>query len=193
MAETIIELAGPHCETIMFGPTGEARLRGRWTHAITAGKSVHESLAALHAAAPGGVIPGLCLGIDPRERRVRRFDPMHPTDGTADGKACWAAIEPILKRYAENFAAMKPWNSIARENVSDDELKTWIFYARKLIDEGLAVHASGPQLPSLEDCKKLPGAVIVKTWMGGATTSGDKKMFAVEREAAHAGSKQQAA
>lgn len=169
MAETIIEIAGPHNEHALFGPLGE-RLRGRWNAHALSGRSAHESLAALHAALPEGYIPGICLAIDPAKQTGRRFDPLKETD---EGRAIWQAIEPVLQQYAEFLKGGQPWDETVVRDLSPDALKTWVYDMRNLIDCGLARHISGPELPSLEKIREFVGARKLHNWIGPRSRTAD--------------------
>jgi hypothetical protein len=162
VAETIIEVAGGNNESVLFGQTGE-RLRGRWSAHKLAGRSSHESLAALHAALPDGHIPGICLAIDPAKRTARRFDPLRETE---EGQRCWKAMGPVMKDYAAFLPAGQPWDTMEVANMTDDQLKTWAYDMRNFLDCGLARHVSGSELPALEEIRAMKGARVQHNWMG---------------------------
>jgi len=160
MAETIIEIAGPNNESVVFDPVGQ-RLRGRWSHVATAGHTIHESLAALQRAAPE--IPGIYIALDPQARTARVFDPLKETE---EGQRIWSLIQPVLTTYEAFLNNGRPWDTQVYENLTPDQVKTWAFEIRNVLDCGYGRMVSGPEPPPLATIKAMPGGRFVRSYMG---------------------------
>jgi hypothetical protein len=151
MPSYTIESASAKNRRHLFAPLGQT-LRGRWTIAATAGLATSSALATLHANAPE--IPGIHVTLDTDKRSARVWDPLKET---ADGRAIWARIEPVLQQNPTDLPQGKPWPETTRENLSVNDLKTWLFCMRSAVDAGHA-RMVGTPLPSLEEIRAMPGA-----------------------------------
>lgn len=150
-----IEVCSPKNHGLFWALTG-TKLRGHWSHRVSAGVTVHDALAAIHRAAPE--IPGICLEVDVTERVARQYDPLNETD---EGRAIWRAIEPLLK--GSPFGEMRRWDLWERPNLTNDELKTWLHHMRYAVDNGWAVLVAGsPQLPTLDAIAQMPGGRLTQ-------------------------------
>jgi len=159
MAQYIVEIAAPRNRNVRFGPTLE-RLRGRWSHTVTGGRSVHESLSRLHMVAPE--IPGIYLSLDTKIREAKRYDPLRETE---EGRRLWVQIEEVCDLYHEYFGRRKPWDTAVYPNMHANDMKTWLFEMRKLVDAGLARPVSGSDpLPDLDKIRQLPGGRMTNFW-----------------------------
>jgi hypothetical protein len=159
VAEIIIEIAAPLNRQVRFGPTGET-LRGHWSHAVTGGRSVHESISQLHSVAPE--IPGIYLSLDVHARVAKRYDPLRDTE---EGRQLWAKIDDVLKRFPEALGQMQPWDAAVYTELDDNQVKTWLYEMRKLVDDGLARVVPGSMpMPDRERIRTLPGGRQAEFW-----------------------------
>lgn len=152
MAETVIEIYGECNRSVHFGLENR-RLRGHWSLRVSAGFATAPEFAQLQSTAPE--IPGICIGLDIDKRTARIFDPLRETQA---GRELWRQIEPILNQHPDVLPKGKPWPEVKRDRLTDDEVKTWAFEMRSILDCGLGKYVSGPELPDAESIKsQMPG------------------------------------
>jgi hypothetical protein len=150
--EITIEVCGPNNERAKFIPTSEM-LRGRWRALAIARFDTHSFLKQLMSRV--SEIPGICLAIDVEKAIGRRFDPLKET---AEGRKIWKDVESILKEFESNIGAMRPWPEARYERMGPDQIKSWLYYMRRMIDGKKAVYAFGSQeLPTIQQIAELPG------------------------------------
>jgi hypothetical protein len=152
--KVVIEIAGPRNESHTFKPLMR-RLRGRWDTANVAQKDKAESLKAISTV---HFIPGIHISLDVDKKTGVVFDPLaEPKDGgTPEGHAIWEKIKPIMSQYPSFFSPTKPWPQSVKENMSQDEIKTWLYEMARTVEAGYARVVSG-ELMSSEEARKLPG------------------------------------
>lgn len=155
LSEISIEICGPQNECVMFDPT-QNKLRGRWSHHVSSGRSMHESLSRVQAAS--SVIPGMCVAITPQAASGRIFDPLRETEA---GRDIWKRIAPILKAFENFFENGRPVPQKDFASLTADDIKEWLFRMRQLVDTGMAVLTpeSAP-LPTLAEIVAMPGKVL---------------------------------
>ena len=54
---------------------------------------------------------------------------------------------------------VKPEADVERTGLTDDQVKTWCYWCRRLVDAGQAVAADGGRVPSMDEVKKMPGEI----------------------------------
>lgn len=153
MPEITIEIASKNSNRVVFKPLLSKPLRGRWTIASTGGESTAEVLRQLMAVAPE--IPGIRIAIDPQKRQARVYDPL----GLPENKTLQEEIARVLNNHQQWGWGAAPWPTATRDEMSANDIKTWLYEMRRLVDSGLAVIVSGSAtLPSLAEIRsKAPG------------------------------------
>jgi hypothetical protein len=140
-----IEVATPQNGNLLWKPTARV-LRGRFDKANIPYSQLPEHFAQWP------VLPGLYIRIDARRRTAEIVDPMSLPEHAE-----------LLKRF--NFlqkgqSAFRvesgPEEPQRFEGMTDTQLKTWLYNARRAVDASFAVVRSG-NLPTLEEIARLPG------------------------------------
>lgn len=150
--EITIEAEGELNRSTLFRPT-MSKLRGAWLGANVPGVDCHQSLAQLMAKVPR--IPGHRVSVNLETRTLRVYDPLHETD---EGKAIWAQIKPVLDSEA-NYDKMQPVEGTTITEATNDQIKTWLWNMRDLVDSKCAVVPIGSSiLPSKDEINAMPGA-----------------------------------
>lgn len=171
--EYVIEVGDNMNRNPKFGPTGE-QLRGRWTASHVAAIEAHSAIKAISSIP---IINGICLGIDREKRLGRRFDPLRET---AEGKAIWARVQPLLDQYNEIFdQGMKPWDQAVFPQLDDNDVKTWFYWMRRLLDAKQAFLQSD-RFPTMDEIKKYPGGVRKNFWSNSQEAGADALYYVVE-------------
>jgi hypothetical protein len=159
MPRYAIEIAGPRNERAIFSPIGKERLRGRWNFAKVAhldkNKAANgEALRELSLVAP--LIPGLYIVLDTDRRIGSVLDPLGESQ---EGKRIQAEIKKIVERY--RFAlecGADPRPKVDYPSLSADDIKTWLFHMRTMVDTGIAEVPSGvAPLPTIAEIRAMPG------------------------------------
>lgn len=156
MAKFCVEIANKHNRNHTFHPTQET-LRGRWVRHNIQARTPHESIMAMPE-----VIPGIMLEveIDGEKRVLRRIDPLSEPEHAET----WKKIEAVQKRFGDFLSAGgkgQPWPPVVVEKASHDQLKTWLYWMRRLVDSGAAeivASRTTRQFPTIEEItEKMPG------------------------------------
>lgn len=143
-------------EAATFAPLGKERLRGRWNASKVAHRdkqrgnvgALQRELSQIES------IPGLFLALDTDKMEAARFDPLRETE---DGKKLWARITAIYRKHLSNEPRLLEPQFI--RNMSADDVKTWAWCLRELVDCHLAQYATGSE--------RLPDKdTIAQTWPG---------------------------
>lgn len=149
MAKFQIEVNGPKNEQLIFAPIGQ-KLRGRWDFSRTQ-RDKSDPMKALALATP--VIPGIVIVLDTDAKEGQIVDPLSET---RDGKAVFARIQEVAKRFLGTFDEWQPW-PLATHGLDVDKVKTWAHFMRVAVDCGYATDLSSVKLPTTEDIAKWPG------------------------------------
>lgn len=158
MAEYIIEIDAPRNRNVQFAPR-KATLRGRWKASLVATKS---STDALREVSQIEFIPGLCIAVDDKARRLRVFDPLNTTK---EGKEIWASLLPILENHSAVFPVSRPADEVVHENASYNEIKTWLHAMRSFVDAGYARIAEGSMpLPDKATIARMKGGREIEAY-----------------------------
>ena len=146
-----VEVASALNSNLWFRPC-ERILRGRFAIENVPHGSTPDELAQIFRGNP---LPGLYITVDPSRRTAEVRDPM----GDPQRKDQLAEVVRRIKAARVVMA----WNeeptfekTDRRENLSDTDIKTWLYWMRRAVDSGHAevVHGS---LPRLVEIMKLPG------------------------------------
>lgn len=154
MSRYLIEIVQPQNESHIFAPT-RLRVRGRWDFGNTAARNLgSESLREM--ARDVRVIPGQHIALDTDQMSGAIFDPLNQTD---EGKRTWARIAGIVKRYRAEFGSdLAPGDPKEYSRLSADDVKTWLWEMRTLLNSNQAQQVSGSDvIPSLEEIARMPG------------------------------------
>jgi hypothetical protein len=147
-----IEIATKKNSNLLFGPNME-RLRGRWSRTnLKGGKSMHAALAEMPD------IPGLYLTVDTTKRLLVVSDPLLETK---DGKELNRRLELHLEQFESQFGRMRAKPRVETEDATDEQIKTWLYWFRRLINNEQARVVSG-DVPELKDFAKMPGKVVAE-------------------------------
>ena len=147
--ELIIEIATANNNDVVFKPSDQQMLRGRKTRAGWGNTTFHshpERNQMLNKE-----IPGLHIGLDAAERRARIFDPL----ADPKYKILLTEIESLITSFGVAQGKPQPCPDQIRENLSDNDIATWLHWMRRLVGEKKAIVRQG------EISKKVKGRVQV--------------------------------
>lgn len=140
-----IEIAGKLNESVMC-PIDQQNCRGRWARKNLIGKTYDGDFAAMPD------IPGLCLVVNSARRRVRRFDPLaDPQNERILKRAQKIGLTTMGVKFVPS--KQKLW-----EEADADVIKTFCYWAMRLIDSGLAEVVNG-HVPTWAEIKTMPGTI----------------------------------
>jgi len=159
--DVVIEVGDERNRNIIWSPT-KRELRGRWSRVNLTGDELVESLGMLPD------IPGMHIIADGRRKRLVILDPL------ADPKNA-ELREKVSKIIKESWRREEgPEKTVIIENASDTQIKTWLFWMRRLVEGAPVVQerrgtSGGPQakivsgkLPSYEEIAALPGKTRIE-------------------------------
>ncbi len=150
----IVEVCMEKNRQLIFTPLNE-KLRGRWNNTVAAGRSMHESLQTLSELP---YIPGIRLLVDTAKRRLGKIDPL----GTDEFAATFRIINKVAGDHPQLFGGsqVRVEDPVLYEadQVSDDELKRWLYWIWRGIKGGKLMVVSGTA-PSIDEIRALPGYV----------------------------------
>lgn len=150
--EIIIEVATPHNNDIVFRPVGSTRLlRGR---KVRSGYEANQSSLKRPGMieAMGIEIPGLHIALSIPQQTGRVFDPLD----SDSGREKLAELESKVNAgRALNTVKLFPVKEKVVENLTQNDIATWLHWMRRHVDEGDAVVVQG------DVKKKVEGRVRV--------------------------------
>lgn len=140
-------------------PLGSKPLRGRWaTRNYLPNTTVHEKFQGMPD------IPGIVLEVDATTRTVRFLDPL---SDPRNKEALRIASAAYKTAFGEECCG---WPEAKLENLSDDELKSYIYWTRRMMDNGSCkVINPGGKVPEMAEIEKYPGLVSFHNFDQGAT------------------------
>lgn len=140
-----IEIAGKQNESVMC-PIDQQNCRGRWARKNLIGKTYDGEFAAMPD------IPGLCLVVNSARKRVRRFDPLaDPNNERILKRAQKIGLTTMGVKFVPS--KQKLW-----EDADDDTIKTFCWWAMRLVDSNLCEVVSG-HVPTWQEIKTMPGTI----------------------------------
>jgi len=151
-----VEIAGPKNQNVVC-PYDQQKMRGRWQRDRNGMAEPGEDIRRMP------VVPGICLRVSLSRKAVRRFDPLNqPQNSTA------------LKKIQKVAKAVNGGQDVGPEdtvvwNMNDTEIKTFILWIRRLLDQDFCVVHSG-EVPEFEQIQKLPGDFIIGQFDQGQTS-----------------------
>jgi hypothetical protein len=139
----VVEIADPLNRQVLFGPNQE-RLRGRWDpHNLMLGDTSSVGLMQMP------VIPGVLVALDLREKRGSITDPLAAPENAR------------LLAQTSNFhrelwkQAISPRPSVVQEEMSDDDVATWLYWIMRVVIAGQARVVQGVVPKDEKAVKKL--------------------------------------
>ncbi len=154
--QIVIEFADDHNCWHMWPPVSES-FRGRWLNANIPSQQKDQDG---HIDAIGD-IPGIRVGIDISRRRAIIFDALSlPEHADRLEK-----LTKVVKRVRNEDC--KPNKPIVRENMTDTEIKSWLYWGRRKLMVNQAIEISG-QWPTLEEIERLPGKTRIEYFNSSA-------------------------
>lgn len=140
----VVEIANSRNGSVMW-PINQTVLRGRWARANVPSASFPERLERMPD------IPGMHIAIDTSRGVGKIFDPLSlPTHKDL--------LEAINVSHQGAFGTVGgPERSIEVRQMSDDVIKTWLYWVRRMMDSKDCICREG-LVPSMEAIIKLPGA-----------------------------------
>lgn len=147
-----IEVFGSKNESIFWPPSSEA-LRGRFSwQNVSSGRPEEDAITAMPD------LPGVVLTVNSAKRLIKKSDPLNdPANARLLARA-----QKVGKSSRAVGKKMVPDKTVSREDVSDDELKTAAYWARRLLDVNL-VRVIGGVVPDIDAIKAMPGMVNLQT------------------------------
>jgi hypothetical protein len=149
-SEFVVEIATRLNQNVFFHPVGET-LRGRWLTANVSPMSLNSEILKV------GDLPGVRIRVDAPRRKADIFDPM----GLPEKRD---ALEGFQKRCRAELSSMfneGPLPAKTYQNMSDTDLKTWIYWIRRLVNVNHVEIISG-SVPTLEEIEALPGKTMFR-------------------------------
>lgn len=148
----LVEVAGPKNENLMC-PIDSKVCRGKWARKNLHGKQFEGDFTAMPD------LPGLCFVVNTHRRFVSRFDPLADE---ANAKLLKRAQRIALALDGIKRRAEKPfrWEG---QNLTNDLLKTFVFWIRRMVDIGLMQVVKGT-VPEWPEIRKMPGVIQLKPY-----------------------------
>lgn len=163
MSEVVIECCTPKNQDVMFQPTSET-YRGNWSNAKIPGTEMRPAIRQMPE------IPGIHIAVDKENRTCRTYDPLDKD------KDVWERINGILEENPHQFSKMKPWPEVLHEDCDDNQVKTWLWWMRRLVDSGKARVRTG-ELPTGDEILSMPGIARI-----GQFNSVAPRVFSAEKD-----------
>lgn len=152
MAWIVIEIADGCNRSVLFHPN-QMKLRGRWDSQNVSYKRPHAALAKLPP-----IIPGIQVRVDIQKKLTSIADPL----SLPENAYIIAAIKDARQEVSGISPGSEPWPTINRKDCADSEIKTWLYWMRRLVDEGQAIIiGSDDSLPTLEQLEALKGDIHI--------------------------------
>lgn len=143
VAEFEIELGCKRNRKKTWPPT-QQQLRGAWIRANLTSDERSESLEGIPD------IPGIRIRISAMSRKALIYDPLGLPENAEELKKVQAAFEKVV---GGKHSFME---SIKRENMSETEIKTWVYWAMRLVASEDAKVTRG-SIPSPQEIESMPG------------------------------------
>jgi len=156
MSVFVVEVDGANNESLRFAPVMRT-LRGSWAASRVAQNDMNDAMKSISTVPK---IPGMRIKIDTSERSAIIYDPLAETE---EGRQIWEKLLPKLKDHEPFFGAIqRPCKSFVVRNMSDNDLKTWMYHLRLGSEAGLLQPAEGsPPLPAMDAIKSQTGGIRV--------------------------------
>ena len=157
-----IEISDKCNRNVMFHPL-QQKLRGRWDAQNVSYKRAHQALAQLPT-----VIPGIQVIIDTNRKTRGYMDPLSNSEHAETVEKIKMAREQV----SGISPGHNPWPAVKFENSTHNELKTWMYWMRRLVDSKKAIIiGNADSLPTMADIESMPGDIFVGQFNSVATNS----------------------
>lgn len=166
IGEVVIEIADDRNRSVLW-PCTKRLLRGRWLRANLLGITMHRDIQTMPD------IPGMRVSLNCATKTAKTTDPLN---------------EPRQKELCERLKTVLselfripsgPEKDSEKTNLSPSEVKTWLYWMRRLVDNAQALVISGA-LPELEDIAKLEGETSIQNWNSSQRVARTREAAAVE-------------
>lgn len=149
--EFIIEMGDKKNRTFL-NPITQQKMRGRWTRDNHREMDIdHDGQYAPLRQLPD--LPGISIHVNTGAKRVRVFDPLGEP-GNAD---LLEQVKKIVKLAMKKDGREE--KTTVYEDCNEDELKSWLYWARRFVDARQCEVVSG-RVPEMKEIMSLPGKII---------------------------------
>lgn len=155
-----IQISGPRNENVVC-PFDRQKARGKWS------KDGYGTAEPGEAVRKMPTIPGICFLVNTAQRTIRRFDPLgQPANANLLKKI--SRIMGIMQE-ADGLQA-KPEDTKVWTECTDEELKNFTFWCRKMFDLKLCemVKPEGGEPPTFKEIQLMPGDFRIGSFDQGA-------------------------
>jgi hypothetical protein len=150
LGEILVEIADERNSNVMW-PITKVLLRGRWARVNTLGQTMAQVMQPLPD------IPGLHVGVDCARKLSKILDPLNEPRNAELVKKIQAVLKEAFRQV------YGPEKDVVQEGLSDGEIKSWLYWMRRLVDNGQAVVIKG-ELPDLKAIRALPGKIAIENY-----------------------------
>lgn len=152
--EVEVELGDNRNRSVLF-PLTQERYRGAWRREFLIADEMVEEIAGMPD------IPGMRVRIDPQRRRVVVYDPLSLPE---NAELCRRVQAFVKKLTREDQGPDKLTEHTLK---SDNEVKGWLYWTRRLVDARRARVTQGT-LPTLEEIERLAGKTRIENFNSSA-------------------------
>lgn len=162
IGNVVIEISTPTCGNIVW-PHPRMMLRGEWRRDAIIGISARPGLQKMPS------IPGLRIAFNGASRSVKVYDPLASVENATLLAEIHRCYDELFLANATRGHAGGPEPERHYPDLSNDDLKTWLWWMRRHVDEGNAKLIAG-NLPTSGEIRKLAGKTLVETFQSRETT-----------------------
>ena len=140
--EFVIEIGDEKNRNVIW-PLDNRLLRGRWVKSNIPPESVGEKIAKIPD------LPGVCIRLNSAKRAADIFDPLASPQNKA-------LLERAQQATAGVFGPFGPEELATFDELDNDGIKSWCYWARRLVDAGTARVKRGA-VPEMDEIIAMPG------------------------------------
>lgn len=155
--EITIEIGDEKNRSLMC-PISKERLRGWWKRSNLIGVSVSAAAQSLPD------LPGIYVILDCRKKTIRYADPL----SFPENADLLTHAQKIVKEVFRDSCG--PEKEVVQENLNENDLKTALYWFRRIVDSKQAALISG-SLPEMEQILALPGRTKIESWNSSSRAS----------------------
>jgi hypothetical protein len=152
------EIAGSKNQSTIYPGDPGFRIRGRWSNKNAAGLIFNPETGM--SRMPD--MPGLVFTVVTDLRIIRRSDPL----ADPRNERVLKMASRIWQHATNTQTPFTPEKTRTWRNLSDDELKTFCWWALSIKDMKMAVMVGDTDMPNFEEIKAMPGMVIASNYEG---------------------------
>ncbi len=142
--EIEVEFGDERNRQFAWGPGGQIMLRGAWSKVNLRSDELVEFIATM----PN--IPGQRVRVCYGRKMAVIYDPLALEKNREECEKLQAIIEKCWGRKEG------PVKEVVKQDMDSDDLKTWLYWMRRFVDNGKARVITG-DLPTIRDIQALPG------------------------------------